>query len=901
MTTGIQEADLTHDFSSDASATGNVNIAELQTQLQLVIDYLNDQIKGAVLDPNFRSDNTLADNLILLRMLHPEVLTLIASAAGWQPKTAANTGTTANINLAAPGASVGGLVMSAGFRVAVLFQTLPQENGIYVWNGAAVPMTRASDADTAAELGLAFVAITSGDQQGTAWIVTQNPAAITLGTTPITWLQMTGTQGIIPISKGGTGAITAAAARLALGISAAIDPVVTAATTAAARATMGGLPFTVDTMAALKALPLNDLAGTVVVRGYYAAGDGGDGFFRWDAASAAVDNGGNIIAPTAVGVGPGRWVRENYDHINVQHFGAIPDPSGITDRRARLQAALDAGAGYRVHIPAGTYPIGDTLLIPPSTQVYGDNAGDNWGVTSSEKGSRILTIGTPTARVWTDVTFQPLVTWNTITDAPITVAIVLNGSGSSVKDIKLSGTPTSTGAWGAGFFLPSVKRISFTGVETDGYFSITGAYLDATWGSTNTALLNLMSGTYGLTIHPDTGMNECTFTDCYFLAGKWGVFGKGTDRAATDDPTSTKAWVWCPGGVSDMTFYGCRFSNRPYGDGNYGGAYYADWGGADRTAPVKWYQNRYFYGCSFRASGVRRAVLLDRCNYDSFVGCYGEAQSANSTVLMTGTVDALGTVVKFTTGRLRASGDGPAYRRVYLTDTTRIDQLNSLWTQGALVTASSGGSFTIGAIGYDASAGRAFFFASGFTGSVTAGATLTQAAGQVANWIFSATDRTTFLFSQGQGIFGTTSDSYSYQSADRMAMSELYAGGLTTTPTYAELGNDIETHVNCENGTQVNLYINKNGSSALAQGRLRFDNVSWSTYQNHDLGSAARNWKRVFLGSGTQNLMISTGTGSPEGIVTAVVGSLFLRTDGGATTTLYVKTSGVGNTGWTAK
>lgn len=43
------------------------------------------------------------------------------------------------------------------------------------------------------------------------------------------------------------------------------------------------------------------------------------------------------------------------------------------------------------------------------------------------------------------------------------------------------------------------------------------------------------------------------------------------------------------------------------------------------------------------------------------------------------------------------------------------------------------------------------------------------------------------------------------------------------------------------------------------------------------------------------------GTGSPEGAVTAPVGSLFLRTDGGAGTVLYVKESGTGNTGWAAK
>lgn len=46
---------------------------------------------------------------------------------------------------------------------------------------------------------------------------------------------------------------------------------------------------------------------------------------------------------------------------------------------------------------------------------------------------------------------------------------------------------------------------------------------------------------------------------------------------------------------------------------------------------------------------------------------------------------------------------------------------------------------------------------------------------------------------------------------------------------------------------------------------------------------------------------ITQGIGTPEGVVTANVGSLFLRLDGSTSTTLYVKTSGTGNTGWTAK
>ena len=53
--------------------------------------------------------------------------------------------------------------------------------------------------------------------------------------------------------------------------------------------------------------------------------------------------------------------------------------------------------------------------------------------------------------------------------------------------------------------------------------------------------------------------------------------------------------------------------------------------------------------------------------------------------------------------------------------------------------------------------------------------------------------------------------------------------------------------------------------------------------------------------AGVDTIGIFYGTSSPESVVAANIGSLYLRLDGGATTTLYVKTSGTGNTGWTAK
>jgi len=72
-----------------------------------------------------------------------------------------------------------------------------------------------------------------------------------------------------------------------------------------------------------------------------------------------------------------------------------------------------------------------------------------------------------------------------------------------------------------------------------------------------------------------------------------------------------------------------------------------------------------------------------------------------------------------------------------------------------------------------------------------------------------------------------------------------------------------------------------------------------------DLGSAVAHWKDAYVKTvsfGDGSRFITTGTGSPEGVVSSGLGSLFLRTDGGVGTSLYVKEqNNGGNTGWAAK
>ena len=82
-------------------------------------------------------------------------------------------------------------------------------------------------------------------------------------------------------------------------------------------------------------------------------------------------------------------------------------------------------------------------------------------------------------------------------------------------------------------------------------------------------------------------------------------------------------------------------------------------------------------------------------------------------------------------------------------------------------------------------------------------------------------------------------------------------------------------------------------------------NITPGTNNAQNIGGGGTNrWATInaeTLALGSAAIPIRTGTGTPEGVVTAAVGSIFLRTNGGAGTTLYVKESGTGNTGWVAK
>ncbi len=94
--------------------------------------------------------------------------------------------TTANINIASPGSTFDGGTAATSDRVLVKDQSAAAENGIYIWNGAAAAMTRAADANAAAELEQAVVTVEEGTTNaGTTW--RQNAVNFTLDTDDVTW------------------------------------------------------------------------------------------------------------------------------------------------------------------------------------------------------------------------------------------------------------------------------------------------------------------------------------------------------------------------------------------------------------------------------------------------------------------------------------------------------------------------------------------------------------------------------------------------------------------------------------------------------------------------------------------------------------------------------------------
>ncbi len=118
---------------------------------------------------------------------HPITFEQLGSyAEGLAWKDNARVATQANISLASPGATIDGITLVASDRVLVRAQTTGAENGVYVWNGAATPMTRSADASTFDKLESAVVTIDEGTSVSASF--RQSAVNGTIGVTSVAWV-----------------------------------------------------------------------------------------------------------------------------------------------------------------------------------------------------------------------------------------------------------------------------------------------------------------------------------------------------------------------------------------------------------------------------------------------------------------------------------------------------------------------------------------------------------------------------------------------------------------------------------------------------------------------------------------------------------------------------------------
>lgn len=152
-------------------------------------------------------------------------------------------------------------------------------------------------------------------------------------------------------------------------------------------------------------------------------------------------------------------------------------------------------------------------------------------------------------------------------------------------------------------------------------------------------------------------------------------------------------------------------------------------------------------------------------------------------------------------------------------------------------------------------------------------------------------------------------------------------GSVMTVEDYSFKGGELigaqAISFDVDGANPISRYITGNTNNIITVqgtwGSTRSD-TTWMIFMPVYLGAAQWPWRQVYAGgesvanSGNQRRAIRLGhgatvscqaiyfgSGSPESVVTAVIGSMYLRSDGSTSTTLYIKTSGTGNTGWTAK
>ena len=121
-----------------------------------------------------------------------------AVKVGLDFKDSVRVASTGNLTISGPGSAIDGISLSSGDRVLLKNQSTGSENGIYVWNGAASALTRATDADADVEVTAGmFVFVEEGTTNADNGYVLTTDGTITVGSTALTFTQFSGAGQIV--------------------------------------------------------------------------------------------------------------------------------------------------------------------------------------------------------------------------------------------------------------------------------------------------------------------------------------------------------------------------------------------------------------------------------------------------------------------------------------------------------------------------------------------------------------------------------------------------------------------------------------------------------------------------------------------------------------------------------
>ena len=663
-----------------------------------------------------------------------------------------------------------------------------------------------------------------------------------------------------------------------------------------------------------------------------ARGAGGVSWPGWTELLTLSSSGNLSASVTATGATASRALAARFaDRLSVRDFGAVGD--GVADDTAEIQAALDAAAaagGGIVHLPDQHYVVTATLEIPDGVTLVGRGVGlwdavfhdrdKTWegtnllfkgtganshsfrGITSGADNGGTVTVGGVTAKLLSFMNADASGATRA-TAKSFSVAIkpkTANGSRHwGLKNLRVVPHDTANGLaeysdetstslgddWDVGVLLQDAEYVQLENVQVVGYWRMAG----------------LLIATPGL---DDYGKGERNrFIDCKFQ-GFCGVSIRATDLWKVTGTTASSLTIrhnsehyWPTSGTFESTESGTDFT----------------YSGLSYSAP-----GLTFTGVSPDPTGKTQIRALKRGSGmagTQFLDCMIHGLDHVSGVAAT----ALG----FTDPSKAAEISGFPIRGLQFFNTKcQTDEGVCLHLHEVDDLLMFGSQFETGGTGH--------MIASPLESSSTA----TAPAGQSYNlrWYATAMSGVTTTgftprtilddwrqlapgdgFSSDLVLAALSGQDAVVQMASAKNFRVKKSDGSTTVLRATETGNVL-----IENGGQLSLsgstgYLNVDASqnlnirnSTTARLTLFGSSGNWGAGADNtqSWGTASFRWSSVYatqIRPGDGSPIWTSGSGTPEGAVTAPVGSMFLRTDGSTSTTLYIKTSGSGSAGWTAK